>query len=310
MARVIGKTKAIVLRTRRMGETSKLVTLYTEEFGKISVTAKGARRPKSKFGAGLEVMTEIQAVCYVRDDRDLHTLSDCEVLRTFPQLLNDIQRMAYGSGACEMVDRLTIDGEPAERLYRCLIGVLAGFEEVESAQIEPLFWYYQLRVADALGYRPELSCCVSCGAGLASGGGGGEWHQFSPALGGAICAPCSRQTTPYEEAGQAVVGMRGRAISLDCGRRFFVRERRRCRTDVPRGGDQRAISRRAATAEDLPSGGDPANPPEKRRDPRHAAPNSRVPRRPERSPPVTRFSRPGGGARINDASTADTVETI
>ena len=209
MARVIGDTKAIVLRTRRMGETSKLVTLYTEEFGKISVTAKGARRPKSKFGAGLEVMTEIQAVCYVRDDRDLHTLSDCEVLRTFPQLLNDIQRLAYGSGACEMVDRLTIDGEPAERLYRCLIGVLGGFEEVESAQIEPLFWYYQLRVADALGYRPELSCCVSCGAGLAAGGGGGEWHQFSPALGGAICAPCSRQATPYEEAGQAVAGYGG-----------------------------------------------------------------------------------------------------
>ena len=220
MARVIGKTKAIVLRTRRMGETSKLVTLYTEEFGKISVTAKGARRPKSKFGAGLEVMTEIQAVCYVRDDRDLHTLSDCEVLRTFPQLLNDIQRMAYGSGACEMVDRLTIDGEPAERLYRCLIGVLAGFEEVESAQIEPLFWYYQLRVADALGYRPELSCCVSCGAGLASGGGGGEWHQFSPALGGAICAPCSRQTTPYEEAGQAVVGCGGEPSASIAGGGF------------------------------------------------------------------------------------------
>lgn len=195
MARVIGKTKAIVLRTRRMGETSKLVTLYTEQYGKISVVAKGARRPKSKFGAGLEVMTEIQAVCYVRDDRDLHTLSDCEVIRTFPLLLQDIQKMAYGSGACEMVDRLTIDGEPAERLYQCLIGALGGFEEVEAAQNEPLFWYYQLRVADALGYRPELSCCANCASGLDIP----QWLQFSPALGGAICPSCNRQAaTPYE----------------------------------------------------------------------------------------------------------------
>jgi recombinational DNA repair protein (RecF pathway) len=168
-------------------------------------------------------MTEIQAVCYVRDDRELHTLSDCEVLRTFPQLLSDIQRLAYGSGACEMVDRLTIDGEPAERLYRCLIGVLGGFEEVESAQIEPLFWYYQLRVADALGYRPELSCCVSCGAGL-DADGGGEWYQFSPALGGAICAPCSRQATPCNEGGPSVPGYEELSPSIAGGGLSYASE--------------------------------------------------------------------------------------
>ena len=186
MARVIGKTKAIVLRTRRMGETSKLVTLYTLEFGKISVTAKGARRPKSKFGAGLELMAEIQAVCYIRDDRDLHTLSDCDLLRTFPLLLNDIKKLSYGCAACEMVDRLTIDGEPTKRLYHYLSGVLAALEEVESSQLESLFWYYQLRAAEALGYRPELAHCATCGSEL----GGAAWLPFSPAMGGALCPPC------------------------------------------------------------------------------------------------------------------------
>ena len=210
MARVIGKTKAIVLRARRMGETSKLVTLYTEEYGKIPLTAKGARRPKSRFGAGLEVMTEIQAVCYVRDDRDLHTLSDCEVIRTFPSLLNDIQKLAYGSGACEMVDRLTIDGEPVERLYQCLIGVLGGIEEVDATQLEPLFWYYQLRVTEALGYRPELSSCASCSDALETGI---DWHQFSPAVGGVICLTCSRRGTSVYEAGMAAA-MNGGDLTL------------------------------------------------------------------------------------------------
>ena len=190
MARVIGKTKAVVLRTRRMGETSKLVTLYTEEFGKLSVTAKGARRPKSKFGAGLDLMAEIQAVCYIRDDRDLHTLSDCDLLRTFPGLLNDIQKLSYGSAACEMIDRLTIDGEPTKRLYRCLSGVLAALEEVESSQLESLFWYFQLRAAEALGYRPELAHCANCGSAL----GGAAWLPFSPAMGGAMCSSCGSGT--------------------------------------------------------------------------------------------------------------------
>ena len=66
MPRTIVKTRALVLRTMRMGETSRLVTFYTQEQGKLKVTAKGARKPKSKFGAALDLMTEVQAVCYVK----------------------------------------------------------------------------------------------------------------------------------------------------------------------------------------------------------------------------------------------------
>ena len=103
MPRVIANSRAIVMRTRRMGETSKLVTLFTEDHGKVKVVAKGARKPKSKFGASLELMTEVQAMCYLREERDLHTLSDCDVLRVFPSLTGDLQRLSYGSAACEMV---------------------------------------------------------------------------------------------------------------------------------------------------------------------------------------------------------------
>ena len=75
MPRTIVKTRGIVLRSRRMGETSRMATLYTEDFGKLTVTAKGARRIKSKFGSALELMAEVQAVCYIRDTRNLQTLS-------------------------------------------------------------------------------------------------------------------------------------------------------------------------------------------------------------------------------------------
>lgn len=197
MGRQIVKTRAVVVRTRRMGETSKLATLYSEEFGKLKVTAKGARRPKSKFGAALEVMTEVQAVCYLREDRDLQTLSECDVLKSFPALLCDFRRLSFASAACESVDRIAIEQEPNQRLYKCLTGVLAALEEVDPEQVESLFWYFQLRLAEALGYRPELSGCVSCNAALA----GCEAPYFSAGLGGGLCSECHRAESAPKEDG-------------------------------------------------------------------------------------------------------------
>ncbi|MFH1571919.1 MAG: DNA repair protein RecO [Gemmatimonadota bacterium] len=188
MGRIIAKTLGVVLRARRMGETSKLVTLYTADFGKLKVTAKGARRPKSPFGGALEPLVEAQVVCYLRDDRELHTLSDADVVRSFPALLADLERLSYASAACEMVERLTIEHEPNARLYRCLTGVLEGMEEVAGGQVEALFWYFQLRAAEALGYRPELGQCLGCGASLAEV----PWVRFDPAMGGGRCPACSR----------------------------------------------------------------------------------------------------------------------
>lgn len=170
-----------------MGETSKLVALYTAECGKLKVTAKGARKPKSRYGAALELMSEIEAVCYVRDERELQILSEGHVLRSFPGLSSQLERLAFGSAACELIDRLTIEHEPNRRLYGYLSGALGALEEVDTEQLEPLFWYYQLRVAEGLGYRPELGRCVSCRTVLQ---GASLW--FSPALGGGLCDRCDR----------------------------------------------------------------------------------------------------------------------
>ena len=134
MPRTIVKTRAIVLRTLRMGETSSLVTLYAQECGKLKAMARGSRKPKSRFGAALGLMTEVQAVCYIKETRDLQTLSECTLLRPAPDLSQSLERLSFGSAACELVDRLTIEGEGNPRLYQCLAGVLHGLAEVEPAQ--------------------------------------------------------------------------------------------------------------------------------------------------------------------------------
>ena len=213
MPRLIVKTKAIVMRSWRMGETSKLVTFYTEDYGKIKVTAKGARKPKSKFGAALELLSEVQAVFYFRDERDLQTLSECDLLRSFPTLATGLERLSFGSAACELIDRLTIEHESNKRLYGYLAGVLGALEEVGQEQLESLFWYFQLRLADALGYRPELNNCVSCRTGLE-----GDWLWFSAALGGGLCETCGPQ------AGSRIAGDSLKVLSHLQGLKAYCRE--------------------------------------------------------------------------------------
>ncbi len=210
MARTLVKTDAIVLRAMRIGETSKLVTLFTEHHGKLKVSAKGARRPKSKFAGCLEMSWLVHIACPVRDDRDLHTLTDAETLRSRPALLADLPRLSYAAAACEMVDRLSLDHEPNRRLYQCLTGVLVGIEEVAAVQLEALFWYFQLRVAEALGYRPELSQCANCGTAMPP-----EATWFSPGLGGSVCRDCGRQAAIGLEEEGAPDYLRARRMSAE-----------------------------------------------------------------------------------------------
>ncbi len=187
MPRSIVKTQAIVLRSRRMGETSRIATLFTEDLGKLKVTAKGARRLKSKFGSALDLMAEVHVVCYVRDTRDIQTLSECQLLNAPPVFSTDLERFSLASAALELIDGLTIEGEPNPRLYQCLRGVLHGLTEVGIDQVESLFWYYQLRVLDALGYSPELRQCVGCRRALDA-----PWLWFSAAQGGGLCPACGQ----------------------------------------------------------------------------------------------------------------------
>ena len=188
MPRRIVKSRAVILRVRRLGDTSKLLTLYTEEFGRLKATAKGARNPKSKFAGLLEGTNLVQAVCYVRDERELQTLSDCDLERAFGGVRRDLTRLALASAACELVERLSAELETNKRLFACLEGVLNGLEEIETERAEALFWYFQLRAAEALGYRPELGRCALCAEGLGPESRRSSW--FSAAAGGALCPSC------------------------------------------------------------------------------------------------------------------------
>ena len=180
------KTEAVVLRSIKWSETSRIVTLYTLGFGKLKVVAKGARRPKSRFGASLEPITHSAAVFYRKEGRDLHTLGQCDLIAAFPKLKSDLSTLIYASAVCELMDRLITGEDPNRPLFRALVETLGGIEESAAADAEKFLWRFQLHLAAFLGYRPEFGNCVRCETVLE-----GAKVAFSLALGGTLCDRCA-----------------------------------------------------------------------------------------------------------------------
>ena len=101
----IVKTEGIVLKRMDFRETSRIVTLYTKSFGKIKVLAKGVRRPKSKFGSSLETLTRTAIVFYKREQKDLYTISEGDILDSFERLRSDLTGFGYTSILLDFLDK-------------------------------------------------------------------------------------------------------------------------------------------------------------------------------------------------------------
>lgn len=178
-------TRAVVLKTYRYSDTSKILRLMTREHGPRSAIARGALRPKSRFGGLLEPFAEGNATLYVRENRDLHTLSDFELVRERQALGADLERFTGASVLCEIVLRLAPEHRD-DRVYRALVegldALLAPGPEGPGGTAVRQAW----RLVAALGFAPDLVRCAGCGRPIPAGDPG----RFDRAAGGLRCADC------------------------------------------------------------------------------------------------------------------------
>jgi DNA repair protein RecO (recombination protein O) len=193
----ICKSEAVVTKSLKLGETSKIVWLYTRDFGKMKAVAKGARSPKSKFGSSLELFTHSSVVFYRKDHRDLQLLSQSDTVRHFGALETDVARFAFASAAIELLDSMVIGEEPNPPLFQLLLETLARIAGCPRQVLRNVFWTFELKAADLLGYRPELVKCSRCGKE-------DELLRFAPLKGGLICRACSsKESDSFEVSPEA-----------------------------------------------------------------------------------------------------------
>jgi len=171
------KTQGIVLGFTDWHETSKIVTFYTKDFGKIRGVAKGARRKKSKFSP-LEILSHHTIVFYEREDKDLYTLGECQAEETFPNIRKDIKKVAYGAYLAELVAAVSIS-QKNEPLFDLFLKALHFLEKKEDSEI--ITRAFETRLLDILGFGLHLNTCLICKKELKDN------VKFNPGLGGLIC---------------------------------------------------------------------------------------------------------------------------
>jgi len=183
-------TEAVILKGRDYRESSRILTLYTKERGKLSAIAKGARSRRSRIGLRLQPMSYVTAVLYLKESRELQLLTQCDSVRPLGSLGEDIRKMAAGMALVELVDLSTPAEERNDQLFdllvECLISIHAATNDPENA-----LYFFEGKLLDNLGFRPCLHRCVSCGTPADVGEGlpgGGEIRLSST---GVICSRCS-----------------------------------------------------------------------------------------------------------------------
>lgn len=182
----LATTRALVLQAFPYSETSKVLRLYTLEHGLRSVMAKGALRPRSRYGGVLEPFTEGTATFYLKEGRDLHTLSGFDLLRSRQALGRSLGAFAGASLQAELVMR-TATEEPHPAVFHTLADAwdaLAGAASPAAALAPALTGAWALVALQ--GFEPEASACVRCGRALAED----EPVRFDAAAGGAACTRC------------------------------------------------------------------------------------------------------------------------
>ncbi len=176
------KDEGIVLRTMKLGEADRIVTVFTRGNGKIRAVAKGIRKTKSRFGARLEPFTRVELMVY--RGRNLDTITQADIIDAFGAVRSDYRRLTAAAALAEMVEKITDERERAFSTYSLLLAGLEALESDKGATVVPAFLIKLLSIS---GYHPELKSCAGCGETSAGFGG------FSPALGGTVCASCWRE---------------------------------------------------------------------------------------------------------------------
>ena len=187
------RDEAVVIRTQKLGEADRIITLFTREHGRVRAVAKGVRRTKSKFGARLEPGSLVDIQLYVGKTFDVVT--QVESLENFGDALAaDYRKWTIASTILEAAERFTSnEGEPALQQFLLLIAALKALS-YESHEPSLVLDAYLLRSLSIAGYAPSMTICSNCEAP-------GPHKYFSLVGGGSVCIDCrpSASATPAPE---------------------------------------------------------------------------------------------------------------
>jgi DNA repair protein RecO (recombination protein O) len=180
------RSEAVVLRRQDLGEADRLLTIFTPDHGKLRVVAKGVRRLRSRKAGHLEPLTRARLM--LARGRNLDVITQAEAVELFTALRGDLERLGQAFYIVELLDRFTVEEGETQRLYDLLLNTLGRLAGGDDGRVAVRF--FELRLLELVGYRPELFRCLGCGEELQP-----QDQFFSVAMGGILCPSCGTGRT-------------------------------------------------------------------------------------------------------------------
>jgi DNA repair protein RecO (recombination protein O) len=177
------KSEAVVIRLSDLGEADKILTIFTPNFGKLRVVARGVRKVTSRLAGHVELFTRAQML--LAKARNLDIVTQSETVDAYRPLHDDLSRIAHASYASELLDALAPDALENYPVYRLLTETFALLSE--DPQPDRVLRWYELQLLGYMGYAPELNQCVQCRGEITP-----TTNGFSAPQGGVVCASCRK----------------------------------------------------------------------------------------------------------------------
>lgn len=171
--------QGIILRTMKLGEADRIVTILTQGEGKIRAVAKGVRKTKSRFGGRLEPFTHVDLHLY--RGRELDIVTQADILSAFRPIRENYDRFTAAEIICEAAEKISEERERNARLFLLTLNALRSLE-MTDADARSVADGFLLRLTAQAGFRPSLEACAECGAVAVT--------RFSVHQGGMVCDRC------------------------------------------------------------------------------------------------------------------------
>lgn len=188
------REQGVVLRTFRLGESDRIVTLVTPGRGKVRAVAKGVRKTRSRFGGRLEPLSHVSLLMYegrqVRaagSGDQLDVVTQVETVESFRAVREDLDRLGKATAMLEVTDHVAQEHQASPRLFAMLVGALRALAQRDAPLLVPAYF---LKLLALEGFHPRLEACGGCGTGA----GNELLVAFDVGEGGALCRGCAGRT--------------------------------------------------------------------------------------------------------------------
>lgn len=166
---MIVRTDGVILKSMDFRESSRILTVYTRDFGKQSLLAKGVRGSQSRLAGVTAPLNYVTLVFYRSENRELQLLSQCDLVRPWRALTESLEAMAAGMAICELLSLVVQGEEEHPALFEILVQSLDAVNSAKDNRANALY-VFEVRLLELLGFRPELRICGHCGKAIGEGG--------------------------------------------------------------------------------------------------------------------------------------------